>query len=454
MKKLFLFLSISFSLQAQSDSLKVTFSEEKVEKFEKTTLIDEYEKAFGGNRLVKSGLRVRNVPNYFGNRGSMMPQFEQKIGKSFSVIVSPDYKILKVWETTFGLETRYYTNQNPKFPNINGEFFSVFGKITNARDFEYVSGYFQQNDPNKYMPKDRTIFKERLALGTKYGIQLGNYLQWAISAGLKFGSRSTVNSEKYLILDPAQVVNPFISIHSEFGLGFLLPKPKFQRVEKCEIVKCNIRKVSLLKLSSTNTLYIDRFTKRIQGKIAYERKLGVTPFSINTSLAANYKSFQNFAISSIKDTLVYENVVFQNNTWSGRPKVDTYDIQYRNSLVKNSRINFTAAAQLRYYIMQHKKLKNGLENNNLNGLYMVAECSKNQETIVLKRQKEANLKGITNIMNYGLGVGFQTQSSKNTYVDLSIVYAMLVENSRFLNDSMAGFKTGTIWLTADFGLAR
>jgi hypothetical protein len=454
MKKLFLFLSISFSLQAQSDSLKVTFSEEKVEKFEKTTLIDEYEKAFGGNRMVKSGLRVRNVPNYFGNRGSLMPQLEQKIGKSFSVIASPDYKILKVWETTFGLETRYYLNQDPKFPNINGEFFSFFGKITNAKDYEYVSGYFRQNYHNDYMPKDRMIFKERLAIGTKYGIQLGNYLQWAVSAGIKFGTKTAVNSENYLILNPSQILNPFIAINSEFGLGFLFPKPKFQRVEKCEIVNCNIRKVSLLKLSSTNTFYIDRFTKRVQGKIAYERKLGLTPFSINTSLAANYKSFENFAISSIKDTLVYENVVFQSSTWSGRPKVDTYDIQYENSVVKNARINLTAAAQLRYYIMQHKKLKNGLENNNLNGLYMVAECTKNQETIILKRQKEANLKGITNIMNYGLGAGLQTQSSKNTYVDLSIVYGMLVEDSSFLNDSRADFKTGTVWVTVDFGLAR
>lgn len=454
MKKLLILLAIPFSLHAQSDSLKVTFSEEKVEKFEKTTLIDEYEKAFGGNRVVKSGLRMRNAPNYFGNRGSVLPQFEQKIGKSFSVIASPDYKLLKIWEQTFGLETRYYLNQYPKFPNINGEFFSVFGKITNAKDYEYVSGYFRQNYHNNYMPKDRMVFKERLAVGTKYGIQLGNYLQWAVSAGLKFGSKTSVNSEKYLIFDPVQVVNPFISINSEFGLGFLLPKPKFQRVEKCEIVNCNIRKVSLLKLSSTNTLYIDRFTKRVHGKIAYERKLGLTPFSINASFAANYKSFENFSISSIKDTLVYENVVFQNSTWAGRPKVDTYDIQYENSTVKNARINLMTYVQLRYYVMQHKKLKNGLESNNLNGLYMVAECSNNQETSILKRHKEANIKGITNIMNYGLGVGFQTQSSKNTYIDFSVVYGLLVENSSFLNDSRAGFKTGTTWVTVEFGLAR
>jgi hypothetical protein len=32
MKKLFLFLSVSFSLQAQSDSTNIIFSEEKVEK--------------------------------------------------------------------------------------------------------------------------------------------------------------------------------------------------------------------------------------------------------------------------------------------------------------------------------------------------------------------------------------------------------------------------------------
>ena len=50
MEKVILFLGISFSLHAEIDSLKTTYTEEKVEKFEKTTLIDEYDIAFGGNK--------------------------------------------------------------------------------------------------------------------------------------------------------------------------------------------------------------------------------------------------------------------------------------------------------------------------------------------------------------------------------------------------------------------
>jgi hypothetical protein len=304
------------------------------------------------------------------------------------------------------------------------------------------------------MPKDRKIFKERLLLGSKYGFQLGNYLQWAIAAGLKFGTKSAVNSNNYLTLDPSQVVNPFFSINPEFGFGILLPKPTLQGIDKCEILNCEKRKVSLLKVSSTNSLYFDRFMSRINGKVAYERKLGLTPFSINVSVAANYKSFRHFAISNIRDTLVYENVIFQNSTWSDRPKVDSYDIQYENSIVKNARINLAASTQLRYYMLQHKKLKNGLKSNNLNDIYMLAECIKNQDTSILKSNTLRDIKGTINTMLYGLGIGFQTQSSRNTYIDLSFGYGLSIENSKFLNDLRVGYRNPTAWATAEFGLAR
>ena len=111
MKKLILFLSIPFSLHAQSDSLKVTFSEEKVEKFEKTTLIDEYEKAFGGNRVVKSGLRMRFINNPInGGIDVNQFQFEQRFKENLSLTLKLGGQSSK--NAPVGIELRKYKDKS------------------------------------------------------------------------------------------------------------------------------------------------------------------------------------------------------------------------------------------------------------------------------------------------------------------------------------------------------
>jgi hypothetical protein len=115
MKILFLFLSISFSLQAQSDSTNITFSEEKVEKFEKTTLVDEYEKAFGGNRVVKSGLRIR-IETLGNGKGANL-QYEQKLGKAISLLgsLSVGLDIFERQHLNSSLEGRWYYKMSKSF---------------------------------------------------------------------------------------------------------------------------------------------------------------------------------------------------------------------------------------------------------------------------------------------------------------------------------------------------
>lgn len=73
-----LLLSSTFAVaQTHTDSLQLNYSEETVTEFKKTTLIDEYEKAFGGHRLVKSGLRLAG--GQLENQNSFAQlQFEKK----------------------------------------------------------------------------------------------------------------------------------------------------------------------------------------------------------------------------------------------------------------------------------------------------------------------------------------------------------------------------------------
>jgi hypothetical protein len=244
MKKLFLFLSISFSLQAQSDSLKVTFSEEKVEKFEKTTLIDEYEKAFGGNRVVKSGLRVRFTNPESFPRSLPLIQLEQKIGKQFSIIgsVAGGFSSGPGTQINASIEGRwYYTmkkeiQSQKKLQNITGNFLAF-----NFKSPENYSSFINGINGSRliqipFYPNTLMINGEK-TYSIIWGKQLGNILEIGLKAGLK-----GINLKFWGYQPPFNYDNSgrkfFLSTHSQVGIGVLFPNG-VRKKSSCEFLKCN-----------------------------------------------------------------------------------------------------------------------------------------------------------------------------------------------------------------------
>jgi len=426
MKKLLILLAISFSLHAQSDSLKVTFSEEKVEKFEKTTLIDEYEKAFGGNRVVKSGLRIRLLPNYFDEYSSLMVQYEQKIGPSFSIIASPKLALRKTSERIFNLEARYYTNPKKAVSNINGRFISTFGSALYLQNHPFLSGYLLENNEASFIPSQKRMFKEKYIFGAKFGTQFNNLLEIGISTGLKFGQITEVNTQSELVFGQSKNVTPFLSISSQLGVGFLFPKQSKIRNEKCEFLKCNYTKVSLLKLNLIEAIYVDKYFQRIKGDIAYERKLGLTPISLNTTLLYEFTANKHFAIKNIKDTLI--NISLNPHKYD--LEMLYYDKQYENQKTKNTFGKIIASSQLRYYVGQWRKLKNGIVANNLNGLFLGMEYSYKVENFVFKDENKSKLFASRNSSNLGWILGFQTLTNKNIFFEFAGFFGFSWEDSK------------------------
>ena len=426
MKKLFLFLSISFSLQAQSDSLKVTFSEEKVEKFEKTTLIDEYEKAFGGNRVVKSGLRGRLLPNYFDEFGSLMVQYEQKLGHSFSIIASPKLALRKTSERIINLETRYYTNSKKAASNINGRFISTFGSALYLQNYPFLSGYLLENDESSFIPSLKRMFKEKYIVGAKFGTQFNNLLEFGITTGLKFGQATEVNPNSELVFSQSKNFTPFLSISSQLGMGFLFPKQNNIRNEKCEFLKCNYTKVSLLKLNLVEALYVDKYFQRIRGDIAYERKLGLTPISLNTTLLYEFTANKHFTIKNITDTLI--DISLDPNKYN--LEILYYNKQYENQKTTNILGKIIASSQVRYYVGQWRRLKNGMVTNNLNGLFIGAEYYYKVENLVFKDENKSKLFGNRNSSNLGWIIGFQTLTNKNIFFEFGGFFGFSWEDSK------------------------
>ncbi len=450
-KKILLLLSISFSLQAQSDSLKVTFSEEKVEKFEKTTLIDEYEKAFGGNRVVKSGLRVRFLPNYFDEFGSIMIQYEQKVGKSFSIIASPKLALRKTSEKIFNIETRFYTNSKKAISNINGRFISTFGSALFLQNHPFLSGYYSENNEYSFIPSLKRRFKEKYIIGAKYGTQFDNLMEIGISTGLKFGHSTEVNAQSELILSQSKSINPFLSISSQIGFGLLFPNKKKSKSVSCEFLKCNYAKINLLKLNLNEFLYVDKYFQRIKGDIAYERKIGLTPISLNTSLSFEFQANQHFGIKEIKDTLI--DVSRNPNKYN--IELLFYDKEYVNIKTKNTVSQIITSAQLRYYVGQRNRLKNGLALNNLNGLFLGMEYFYRMNNFKFIDANKSKLFGNVNSSNFGGICGYQTLTNKNIFWEVSSFTGFTWENSYLRSfSSRNDFSAMTILVNIKLGLVK
>jgi len=420
MKKLFLFLSISFSLQAQSDSLKVTFSEEKVEKFEKTTLIDEYEKAFGGNRVVKSGLRLGISKLEYTSYQRISLQYEKKITSYISFVASAgpifeqgDNEIDFLGE----IEARWYfkmknrVDRSIQLKNITGSYVGI------SAQFNTSGGFY--NDPQAFANQGTYInprgtkqyFKEDARFSLNLGHQLGNTLKMNFLFGVKkgiflyrqpSGGYANVRSKEYQF---------FISSNSQIGIGLLYPqKIQTKNFDKCEFLKCNYKVKSLLKLNLNNAFYIDETNQFLKTEVAYERKFFNSPFSLNTVLMFGANNFMANDVIGYKDTVSTFNGVEQ------KRQIPVYSTKNRNNLT----ISYGAKEQLRYYIGMNRRVKQGKSASNLNGIYTGIELffiRSNNNNYDPKFQY--SFESTQNISYSGL-LGYQTQTSKSAYLDISI----------------------------------
>jgi hypothetical protein len=435
MKNLITYILVLFPLLAksQTDNTKVSYSEETVENFEKTTLIDEYEKAFGNNRVVKSALRVSftGLPgtslssrNYYPLRSFIRElnpilQFEQKIGVDKSVVASFSGNQAKedvFWNYDIGLEGRWYYSMKKRVeegkqqPNITGRYVSI--KVE-ANSFRYSDFY----KPFATYGVGTFLFKPTSTYSFNWGWQLGNNVNYGISVGVKHGKKSVVDDNNFWIdgtVSGKTAATFFISSNAQAGLGLFLPLKKRTANNFCDFLQCNYEVKQLFKINLNNMVYLDRYFQNLNLDIAYERKIGRSPFSINSNIKSEF--FNNFVhdYTGSKSDTVYSDTgaiqqVMMRSTFS--KKLTNY-IAY----------NFEIAEQLRYYVGMKNRIVKGKSASNLNGLYIGA-----QGIYRLYNQWFPNMDGSSGLRHayqsressIGLSVGYQLQTNRRSFLDMS-----------------------------------
>jgi hypothetical protein len=431
MKTLFLFLSISFSLHAQSDSLKVTFSEEKVETFEKTTLIDEYEKAFGGNRVVRSGLRVRIEEPKKGLRESLYFQYEQKINNSFSIIgsLSGGYNSKQGTKLKTSLEARWYylmqkrLSLNTQKPNLTGSFLSIRGNYFSDGKAEQPTIKILSKSSFTASSSINPIFIKNYSLSALWGKQLGNNLEFGIMAGINYGNEFLDENLYYSfqpdqILEPLEVKNiiqPSFSTFSQIGIGMFYPKKTKVEKNYCEFLKCNYDVNQIFKINLNDALFIDKYVQRLKAEVGFEQRILNSKFSLNTFASIEMNNFKTREILKFRDSVI--------NLYNRPFQVNLPVYSQKN--INDFTTTLAGSAQIRYYLITKNKT-----HNNLNGIYTGLEYSNrtaaytnlisHPQYFQKNRKRLSSLSGI---------IGHQVQTSLGSFLDITATLG--IEKVRF-----------------------
>ncbi|HEY1054877.1 MAG TPA: hypothetical protein VGE24_07065 [Emticicia sp.] len=437
MKKLIVILMMlqPVLIKAQTDSVKVSFSEEKVENFQKTTLIDEYEKAFGNNRLIKSALRVAYNPSatiFSANQGQVVDgvhckypdnilQFEQKIGVDKSLIASFFMNRKSndlVWNTNISLEGRWYyqmkkrINEGKQQPNITGVYMSLRGE---SNSYEYNLTAPVASD-KILLPT--VMFRATSTYSFNWGWQFGNGLDYSFSVGIKHGDKATIGSEKNWINEKQSFIKgitPFITTNAQIATGIYFPFRRRVANNRCDFLQCNYEVKQLFKVNVNNAFYFDRYNQQTKFDVAYERKIGRSPFSVHSNIITGFSNYTTYKPTGLKaDTTFNE----QGDITSimTRP---TYSSKLQNLFS----YNFEITEQFRYYINMKKHVAEGKSASNLSGTYIAILSSYRTQR---GKGYSADLTSVSylnttiNQLSMGVSFGNQIQTNHNSFLDISL----------------------------------
>lgn len=354
MKKLLIFIFFPLFNFAQTDSVKVSFSEEKVDTFARTEVITVSQK-LGVMRAAKAGLRVgietiplvvQNSPFYFNYT------YEQKILKEFSILL--DLKLSYAYKPfIYEIEPRWYFQMKRRV-KMDLQAYNLYGKYIS---FRYKHGTLKDilTSPFNYKP-----YYETSVFAIKYGYQAGNILDLSISAGVKNVSEVSTDTKGRLTHNSKSPSNQtwFLASNLKLSFGNSYPKTKTEKFGKLLITDNNFEKNRLLKINASDLFSIDKYSQFIKTDVDYEHRIGNTYFSSNTSFKGIFNHFKFFSFKGLIDTTL-------NSSLFGK-KFPIWNAQK----VSNFYTNIQLSEQLRYYFTKGKEVRKGRSGKNFNGVYL------------------------------------------------------------------------------------
>ncbi|MCF0038721.1 hypothetical protein [Dyadobacter fanqingshengii] len=387
MKKLiylFLFYPLLWQAVIAQDSIPVTFSQEQ-DTISKQRFVDRYENVFMTKVPTRHmfKLTLTFAPNYLFAVDNNAFQtifyglgYEYKIAPSFSI--GTDVLINGGWGGKIGfngmldgnLYGRWYydmkrrINQGVSVNNFTGNYVAIVaGKRWGKAEVDYQLSTIgvEFGLQRRFLNNGRIEF----AIGASYQKYLDGHYPLQFAYGIHKAADFAISSR------------------TSMGLAFGDWK-RNKNLPVCEVLRCDEIVQQQWKLLWPKIYLSSRFIQGMIG-LAYERKIGSGPLSLNGQVTTDYLRMVS-------------------NGTAPQSKNVSNDVQIWPSL------------QLRYYFTQKEAIRRGLGGQNLSGMYFGPHSDfvyYHSETIFGEGRAEKHL-------GVGAVAGFQQTLFKKAYIDLSL----------------------------------
>jgi hypothetical protein len=400
-------LLLSFCAAYSQDSTEIKFSEEQ-DTLVQQRFIDRYENVFMTKVPTRHmfKLSLTFVPNYlFAVDNNAVQTTSYGLGYEFKISpilsVGTDVFINGGWGGAIGFV-------GALDGNIYGRwYYDMRHRINEGINVNNFTGNYVAVIAGKRWGKSETDY-QLSSIGIEFGLQrrfLNNgRIEFAIGASYQQYSKGHYPIQLGYGVHKAS--DFAIASRTSMGLAFGDWK-RNKNIEMCEVLRCDENVSQQWKLLWPKIYLSSQF---IQGTIglAYERKFGSSPVSVNAQVITDYLRIAP-------------------NEPASYPKIISNDVQVWPSL------------QLRYYLDQKQAIRNGKGGQNLSGLYLGPHSDfvfYQSETIYGEGRPKRHL-------GLGAAVGFQQTLFGKAYVDLSVsVSHNLLNTQPEVKHLLASFRAG------------
>jgi hypothetical protein len=400
-------LLLSFCAAYSQDSTEIKFSEEQ-DTLVQQRFIDRYENVFMTKVPTRHmfKLSLTFVPNYlFAVDNNAVQTTSYGLGYEFKISpilsVGTDVFINGGWGGAIGFV-------GALDGNIYGRwYYDMRHRINEGINVNNFTGNYIAVIAGKRWGKSETDY-QLSSIGIEFGLQrrfLNNgRIEFAIGASYQQYSKGHYPIQLGYGVHKAS--DFAIASRTSMGLAFGDWK-RNKNIEMCEVLRCDENISQQWKLLWPKIYLSSQF---IQGTIglAYERKFGSSPVSVNAQVITDYLRIAP-------------------NEPASYPKIISNDVQVWPSL------------QLRYYLDQKQAIRNGKGGQNLSGLYLGPHSDfvfYQSETIYGEGRPKRHL-------GLGAAAGFQQTLFGKAYVDLSVIVSHNLLNTQpEVKHLLASFRAG------------
>jgi hypothetical protein len=393
MKKFIILLLAPIFTYAQTDSVKVSVSQE-TGTLEKTEIIDNSQYVLKRqepiNHLFK--LQIGSTPTDYSRSGTIefnvTAGYERKFGKAFSVNALLDFWTVDEGrdKSTFSaiIEPRLYLNQ--KVSNLSGAYLGLKFQ-QNLTGTIYESGFYTKSFNNRigltWGIQNRFLNTGLIDIGITAGFENNTITQpiWEKTGQGYYDSKFTGNYNE------TKNTEWFIRSEARIGVGFTSSSNKYKSTT-CDIFRCFEAQKSWLKIDFTRMFYISENKKDVNLGLDYEFKIGQSAWSINQALRVKFKS-EKGTYTTFSSSGPYASSYWIDPYWSG-----SYSFEPR------------------YYYNLKKRIAYGKSANNLSANYVSLLNGMN-----FYKNPDGNFQGSKR--HTGLVYGVQRRLVKNGFFDVN-----------------------------------